>query len=57
MVLGKVGEVGEPGRTVEGAVQNDMPNCMKWFAIEAGVRVVGVGAVSGRTLASESVVS
>jgi hypothetical protein len=48
--------VGEPGHTVEGAVQNDMPNCMKWFAIEAGMRVVGVEAVSGRILSSESVV-
>jgi hypothetical protein len=54
--LGNVGELGELGRTVEGEVQNDMPNCMKWFVTGARMRVVGVGSVSGRILASESVV-
>jgi hypothetical protein len=29
--LGKqLGEMGKPGRMVEGAVQNDMANCLKW---------------------------
>ena len=56
MGLGKVGELGELGRTVEGEVQIDMPNCMKWFTTGAGIRIVGIEAVSGRILVSESVV-
>ena len=56
MGLGKVGELGELGRTVEGEVQIDMPNCMKWFTTGAGIRIVGNEAVSGRILVSESVV-
>jgi hypothetical protein len=53
--LGRAGEVGNPGRTVEGAVQNTMLNGSKWLVTRAGmpVRMVGVRAVPGGLFTSK----
>jgi hypothetical protein len=54
-MLGKAGEMGERSCTVEGAVQNDMPNYLNGPTTRAGMRIIGVRAMPSRVFTSENI--